>query len=145
MSEQEIKGTLFADQNARRAATVNIVDRLHQGLFYYYTEHEPEIEDDDTKVELGDYMWQVATTLMAVCGLRIIGIESSTGRYLATFEPVESVKQFLLEKDFGQENDYYYEDFLEDAEPDAGLGLHSWRLMDEKEVLGDEEDEITTL
>ena len=50
MSEQEIKGTLFADQDARRAATVNIVDRLHQGLFYYQTEHEPEIEDDDKKV-----------------------------------------------------------------------------------------------
>jgi hypothetical protein len=145
MSEQEIKGALFADQDARRAATVNIVDRLHQGLFYYYTEHEPEIEDEDIKVELGDYMWRVATALMAMCGLRVIGIESSTGRYLATFEPVESVKKFLIEKDFGQEDDYYYEDFLEDTEPNAGLGLHGWRLMDEEEVLGDEEDEITTV
>jgi hypothetical protein len=145
MSEQEIKGTLFADQDARRAATVNIVDRLHQGLFYYYTEHEPEIEDDDKKVELGDYMWLVASTLMAICGLRVVGVESSTGKYLATFEPTESVKNFLIEKDFGQEDDYYYEDFLEDAEPDAGLGWHSWRLMDEEEVLGDEEDEITAV
>ena len=139
MSEQEIKGILFADQDARRAATVNIVDRLHQGLFYYHTEHEPEIEDDDKKVELGDFMWDVASTLMAICGLRVIGVDSATGKYLATFEPTESVKNFLIEKDFGQENDYYYEDYLEDPDPDAGFGWYDDVLMDE--VVDDEEEE----
>jgi len=145
MSEQEIKGTLFADQDARRAATVKIVDRLHQGLFYYQTEHEPEIEDDDKKAELGDFLWDVASTLMAICGLRVIGVESSTGKYLATFEPAESVKKFLIEKDFGQADDYYYEDYLENPEPEAGFGWYDDELMDEEEVLGDEEDEITAV
>jgi hypothetical protein len=137
MSEQEIKGTLFADQDARRAATVNIVDRIAQGLFYYHSEHEPEIEDEDKKVELGDFMWDVASTLMAICGLRVIGVESSTGRYLATFEPTESVKSFLIEKDFGQENDYYYEDHLGPPDPDSGFGWYDDVLMDEVE---EEED-----
>ncbi len=133
MSEQEIKGTLFADQDARRAATVKIVDRIHQGLFYYQTEHEPEIEDDDKKVELGDFLWDVASTLMAICGLKVIGVESSTGKYLATFEPTESVKNFLIEKDFGQADDYYYEDYLGDPEPDSGFGWYDDELMDEVE------------
>ena len=125
----EIQFKQFADVDARRAATVEIMDNIHQVLFYFFEENEPEIDNDEVKNEVAIFMWSIATAAMASVGLRVIGVDEGTGRYVATLEPRESVKEFLINDDIAEDYDIFYEDFLEKAEPESGFNFHDDALM----------------
>lgn len=120
---------LFADEAARRAATAKIMDKIHQVLFFFHEEHEPEIENDDVKEDLGIFVWGVAAAAMVAAGMRVVGVDEQSGRYIATFEPVESVRKMLIEQDIGEEEDIYFEEYFNDVDPDCVFSWHDETLM----------------
>lgn len=135
MTQKKLSPVLFETEEARRAATARIMDKIHQVLFFYYQELERKNEIDDvnedlvTIEDLGIFVWAIAAASMAAAGMRVIGVDEVTGRYVATFEPVESVRSFLIEKDIGSEDDEYFEDYSDDVEPDCGFDRHDEALM----------------
>ena len=137
MSQKTITFKTFDDEVEKCAATVRIVDRANQAVFFYYEEMYPELIDEEGNVdeatlqECFDMSWSITTAAMGAAGLRVIGIDEATGRLVATFEPVDSVKEFLISDDIGHEESFYMSDVLEDTEPDSGFGFHHDRIMSE--------------
>lgn len=124
----------------KRLATIDVINHVCEVLFYFFNEEQEDLSEDDAALaEFVDYMWDISISSMAAVGLSITG-KNEDGSYTAIFKPVDSVKEFLINEDFGIEGQPFYEDMVEDIvegyDPELGeieinLGLH------EKKLLGD--------
>lgn len=118
--------------DARRIATAAVVDRVNQVLFYFFSEKEEGIEEDEGKMEeFAEFTWAIACSALNSVGLRIIGVDNN-GNYVATLSPCESVKTHLMTSDIGEEEDFYFEDALDSPEYQyAGFISHEEDLLGE--------------
>lgn len=118
------------DKNDRKKATVDILNHITEILFYFFEEQEEDLDDAAVLNEFLQTMWDISILSLASAGMKIIGA-TEDGGYVATFKPVESVKKFMIEEDYGDESQLFYEDFVEtDPDEESGLGIHESRLID---------------
>lgn len=85
--------TLFSDKEIVEA-NQDILERVTRVLFSVFMDDKPML--DGEMDELLDSSFSIATILMAVCGMSIIG-ENIKGQYVARFKPYRSVEHFSLE------------------------------------------------
>jgi hypothetical protein len=124
----------FSDEETRRAANVEVLQNVLKVLFFWVNEREEEIFDEEGEVNESemsnytDFLWSITCSMMAATGMKIIG-KDETGKYVATLEPSTSVKDFLIKQDIGTDEDIYWDDILEDMEPDSGFENYDDYLM----------------
>lgn len=124
----------FSDEETRRAANVEVLQNVLKVLFFWVNEREEDIFDEEGEVNESemsnytDFLWSITCSMMAATGMKIIG-KDETGKYVATLEPSISVKDFLIKQDIGTDEDIYWDDILEDMEPDSGFENYDDYLM----------------
>jgi hypothetical protein len=124
----------FSDEETRRAANVEVLQNVLKVLFFWVNEREEDIFDEEGEVNESemsnytDFLWSITCSMMAATGMKIIG-KDETGKYVATLEPSTSVKDFLIKQDIGTDEDIYWDDILEDMEPDSGFENYDDYLM----------------
>jgi hypothetical protein len=133
--KQEVAITeYFSDEETRRAANVEVLQNVLKVLFFWVNEREEDIFDEEGEVNESemsnytDFLWSITCSMMAATGMKIIG-KDETGKYVATLEPSTSVKDFLIKQDIGTDEDIYWDDILEDMEPDSGFENYDDYLM----------------
>lgn len=83
------------NEKQRVSSNQEILDRITRILFAVFMGDEPM--DDDAIDELIEDCFGMATIVMAVCGMKIIG-ENSSGDYVARFKPYKSIEHFKESK-----------------------------------------------
>jgi hypothetical protein len=78
-------------EKQRIAANQEMLDRVATILFAVFMNDEPM--GDDEIDELLEECFGMATIVMAVCGMKIIG-ENTDGDYVARFKPYKSLEHF---------------------------------------------------
>ena len=87
--------TLEFSEKQRIDANREILDRVTRILFAVFMSDEP-MQDDEID-ELIEECFGMASVVMAVCGMKILG-ENSNGDYVARFKPYKSVEHFRESK-----------------------------------------------
>lgn len=119
----------FGSAAEQRAATIQITDKMLKVLFFYLEEKEgEEIETEGGLVDFVDFLWDVVGAAVAASGMRVIGRDSD-GRYIASFEPTQSTKEFLISTGMGLDGHVYYEDYLPDIGPYAHFGAFDGQIF----------------
>jgi hypothetical protein len=75
-------------------ANTNILNRVTQALFVFYMP-EGGIESPEEIEDLADQSFEMASVVMAVAGMNIVG-ENIDGDYVARFKPYESFSDFAI-------------------------------------------------
>lgn len=107
---------------------VDIINHVSEVLYYFFEENE-ELATDEQLEEFVLFVWDIAVLCMGSLNMRIIG-ETKDGKVLAEISPVESVKQMLMEKSIGEEDEAYYEDEIDETTNDgAEVDLGDWESI----------------
>lgn len=107
----------------KKDATVDILNHVTEVLFYFFEEQEEGLDDDVILNDFVGTMWDIAIVAMASCGMNVQDI-SADGTYTVSFKPAKSVKEFLLQEDYAEEDQTFYEDIVEETPGDPALGIH---------------------
>lgn len=118
----------FANQDEKRAANSSVLKNMLEVMFFYLEEEQENLDDDDEMDLFTDFLWSIAVSALSSTNINIIG-KDENGRYIATLEPCESVKEFLIKEDVGEDGHIFYEDHLESIGSDSGFGRHDDKLM----------------
>lgn len=107
---------------------VDIINHVSEVLYYFFEENE-ELATDEQLEEFVLFVWDIAVLCMGSLNMRIIG-ETKDGKVLAEISPVESVKQMLMEKSIGEEDEAYYEDEIDETTNNgAEVDLGDWESI----------------
>lgn len=129
-SNEILLNEIFDNPDVRRAATVDICDKITKVLFFYFEEEQDDLDTEEGVDGFADFLWNVVSSAVASTGMRLIGKDES-GRYIASFEPCISVKEFLMRTDIGRDDHVYFEDHVPDITEAAHFGLHDKSLIGE--------------
>jgi hypothetical protein len=116
------------DEDGRRSATANVIDHVMQVLFFYFEENEEGLDTDEGMDEFVQYLWSISCSALAVTGMRLVGVDAE-GRYVATFNPSASVKEFLQNSDIGKDDDVFFEDVVETNDGPSFFEGHDDRFV----------------
>lgn len=83
------------NEDQRQQATVNILNHVTEVLWFFFSEGEDGLDNEEAISEFVDNLWNIAIACMASVGLEVVG-QDQDGRYSVFFEPVKNVKQYLL-------------------------------------------------
>ena len=98
MSEKSTFNTSIEFSEKQRVdANQEVLERVTRILFTIFMDDEPMSEDDINN--LLEDCFGMASALMAVCGMRILG-ENENRDYVARFKPYRSLEHFTKEGDF---------------------------------------------
>jgi hypothetical protein len=111
-------------------ATVDILNHITEVLFYFFEEQEENLEDDGILSDFVSNMWDIAVVSMAACGMRVLG-KSPDGSYFVSFRPEKSVKEFLINEDYAEDGQVFFEEFVDEAPGETYIGRHEKRLIGE--------------
>lgn len=115
------------NKDEQREIVVQILNHVTQVLYFFFEEHEEDLDDDERMDEFISYIWEVAVLAMGSMNMKVLG-KSTDGKFIVEMTPVDSVKKMLIEKSIGEEDDGYYEDNVVDEEPEEGdiIDLGEW-------------------
>lgn len=85
----------FSDEE-KVLANKEILERVARVVFATFMDDEPMSEEQVD--ELLDDSFGIASLLMGVCGMNVVG-ENSTGDYVVDFRPYASVEDFMRERE----------------------------------------------
>lgn len=128
MTTENISVERFANEDAKRSASVDVFKNILEVMFFYLEENEENLEEEGQLDDFTDFLWAITTSAMSSTNINIIG-KDEKGRYIATLEPYSSVKEFLIKEDIGVEDYVFYEDYVESLAPDSGFGRHDDKIM----------------
>jgi hypothetical protein len=128
MTKKSIEFEKISDEDSRRAAMVPVVENIAKVIFFFFEEDQENLDDEEEMENFSSYIWTISSSAVATLGIKIIG-KDEKGRYVALINPEESVKNFLIKEDIGEEDHIFYEDYLEEATPDSGFGIHDERIV----------------
>lgn len=83
------------DEEQKQQAIVNILNHVTEVLWFFFSEGEEGLDNEEAISEFVDNLWNIAIACMASVGLEVVG-QGQDGRYSVLFEPVKDVKQYLL-------------------------------------------------
>jgi len=83
------------DEEQKQQAIVNILNHVTEVLWFFFSEGEEGLDNEEAISEFVDNLWNIAIACMASVGLEVVG-QDQDGRYSVLFEPVKDVKQYLL-------------------------------------------------
>jgi hypothetical protein len=112
----------------KKDATVDILNHITEVLFYFFEEQEENLEDDGVLNDFVGTMWDISIVAMAACGMNVKDV-AEDGTYTVSFKPANSVKQFLLEQDYADEDQTFFEDVVEELPGEPALGVHEDTLL----------------
>lgn len=119
----------FATEAERRAVAVSVAERIMKVLFFYLEEDQENILDSEEEMEnFTNYLWTISGVALSSIGVNFLGRDQN-GQIVVTLDPCESVKEFLIKEDIGQDDHVFYEDLLEDIGPDSGFGIHDNKIV----------------
>jgi hypothetical protein len=118
----------FANEADKRAANARVLKNVLEVMFFWLEEDQENLDDDDQVEIFTDFLWSIAVSALSSTNINIIG-KDENGRLIATIEPYESVKDFLIKEDIGEDDHVFYEDFLESVGLDSGFGRHDDKFM----------------
>lgn len=116
------------DKEKIKDATVDILNHITEVLFYFFEEQEENLEDDGVLSDFIGTMWDISTISMAVCGMRVLG-KAADGSYIVRFNPEKSVKEFLINEDFAEEGQVFFEEYVDELPGEVFIGKHEKRLI----------------
>jgi hypothetical protein len=114
----------------KKDATVDILNHITEVLFYFFEEQEDNLEDDGVLNDFVGTMWDIAIVSMASCGMNVQNV-SPDGTYTVSFRPAKSVKEFLLQEDYAEEDQMFFEDVVEEIPGEPALGVHGESFLAE--------------
>lgn len=104
---------------------VDIANHISEVLYYFFEENE-DFSTDEQVEEFVLYIWDIAVLCMGALNLKVIG-ETKDGKILAELNPVESIKQMLIEKSFGEDGEAFYEEEIDESDASAdAVDLGDW-------------------
>jgi hypothetical protein len=128
MKKLEINIEEFTEEQAKRAATTEILDRIVKVMFFWLEEEQEGLDEPEAMDEFSDFLWTVAVSAISSVNINIFG-KDENGKYLATIEPCASSREYLISEDVGEEDHIFWEDYLTDIAPDSGFGRHDDKIM----------------
>ena len=114
-------------KSQRQDATIEVLNHVTEVLFYFFQETEEDLEIEQVLNDFTSSMWDIAVVSMAAAGMKITGINED-GTYSATFSPVKSIKEFMINDDYASDDDTFFEDIAERL-PGGDMGKHENRLL----------------
>lgn len=105
------KNTKKIDGIKQKQLQAKLINHITSVYFFFNSDDE-----DFEEVDVDDFIldqWDNAIITAAALGLRVVG-ETEDGRIVAELRPVESVKQFLVDGNWGGDEDVYLEDIDEE-------------------------------
>jgi len=116
------------NKKQRKDATVDILNHVTEVLWFFFEENEEDLEDDAAMDEFVGYLWNISIACMSAAGMKVIG-QDEDGSYVATFNPVKSVKELLINEDIADEDMNFYEDNVAEGEGERVFPHHEKRLL----------------
>jgi hypothetical protein len=95
-AEQLFMPTIEFSEGERVAANTDILERVARILFVIFMDDDNPMSEDEVD-ELAEDVFGMASVLMAVAGMNIVG-RNSEGDYVARFKPYKSLEHFSKEK-----------------------------------------------
>lgn len=83
----------FTDDQ-RQQAIVNILNHVTEVLWFFFSEGEEGLDNEESISAFVDNLWDIAIACMASVGMAVVG-QNDDGRYILSFAPVDDVKNYL--------------------------------------------------
>ena len=83
------------DEDQKQEALVSILNHVTEVLWFFFSEGEEGLDNEEAISEFVDNLWNIAIACMASVGLSVNG-KDEDGRYAVAFAPVKDVKQYLM-------------------------------------------------
>lgn len=83
------------DEDQKQEALVSILNHVTEVLWFFFSEGEEGLDNEEAISEFVDNLWNIAIACMASVGLSVNGKDEG-GRYAVSFAPVKDVKQYLM-------------------------------------------------
>jgi hypothetical protein len=106
-----IKNVKKIDSLKQKKLQAKLINHI-TSVYFFFTSGDEDFEETDIDDFILDN-WDNAIITAAALGLRVIG-ETEDGKIVAELKPVESVKKFLIDGNWGGEEDIYMEDIDEE-------------------------------
>jgi len=99
------------DSIKQKQLQAKLINHITSVYFFFNSEGK-----DFDEVDIDDFIldqWDNSIITAAALGLRVVG-ETTDGKIVAELKPVESVKNFLIEGDWGNDDDLFLEEVDEE-------------------------------
>lgn len=83
------------DEDQKQEALVSILNHVTEVLWFFFSEGEEGLDNEEAISEFVDNLWNIAIACMASVGLSVNG-KDEDGRFAVSFAPVKDVKQYLM-------------------------------------------------
>lgn len=108
MTNDIAKSLVKVSPKRQRELQAKLINHIAQ-VYFYFAEENEELETDEQMTEFVEFMWEIAVLTAAALGMRVLG-ETTDGRILTECSPTNSIKEFMIDNDIGEEDDLTMED-----------------------------------